>query len=100
MASEKELGTREGTNASLSGDFEGRTYSIEPFPTDDGAGMYRVQRNGGGKYWVQLTPQSCSCPWHDLKVGRIQGDIPDCVHIRAIRSILKGVKDGGKTEGV
>ena len=85
----------------LTGTYEGRTYEISRSPTDDGPPKYRVHRNGGGWYWVRLSPQSCDCNWHEWKVDSGNGGkrIRDCIHIRALRHLLKGVKDGGSSVG-
>lgn len=72
----------------IQGDFEGRTYLIEPFPTDDGGGAWFVQRDGGERHEVRIGRMpSCTCgDW----TWRRDGLLPTpCKHVRAARAILK-----------
>ena len=78
----------------LTGTYEGRDYEIEPFPTDDGVRAWFVQRDGGERHEVRVNPADCSCG--DFEWRR-KGLLPiPCVHVRALRHLLKGVNDEGR----
>lgn len=86
----------------IQGTYDGDHFTITVHQTDftdendEPIPRYIVHRSGPKhRPWnVMLRPQTCDCPWYENKVDRQQGDIRDCVHVRALRSILKGVKDG------